>query len=133
MAALDPFRKKIPGIGSAPRRNTPVNSINQTRLSAAGRNVVGQSADRSNIYGRSPSNANLPSPSPVSQYSSQQLQNVQQQKQDVTSIMHEQKMKENKTYQDIEKKRLHYINRLSLAERLGLVDKPPLPLSQAEW
>jgi hypothetical protein len=42
-------------------------------------------------------------------------------------------MKEKATYEDIEKKRLIYINRLSLAERLGLVDKPPLPKSQAEW
>jgi hypothetical protein len=36
-------------------------------------------------------------------------------------------------YNDIEKKRMQYIKKLSLAERLGLVDKPPEPLSQKEW
>jgi hypothetical protein len=28
---------------------------------------------------------------------------------------------------------MKYINKLSLAERLGLVEKPPEPLSQTEW
>lgn len=42
-------------------------------------------------------------------------------------------MREQGAYNDIEKKRMQYINKLSLAERLGLVDKPPQPLSQAEW
>lgn len=28
---------------------------------------------------------------------------------------------------------MKYINKLSLAERLGLVEKPPEPLSQSEW
>ena len=32
-------------------------------------------------------------------------------------------------YNEIEKKRMQYINKLSLAERLGLVEKPPQPLS----
>jgi hypothetical protein len=36
-------------------------------------------------------------------------------------------------YEDIENKRMKYINKLSLAERLGLVQKPPEPLSQSEW
>lgn len=30
---------------------------------------------------------------------------------------------------DIEKKRLKYIDNLTLAQRLGIVDKPPEPLS----
>jgi len=42
-------------------------------------------------------------------------------------------MKEKHSLQDIERKRMTYINKLSLAERLGLVDKPPLPKSQVEW
>jgi hypothetical protein len=45
----------------------------------------------------------------------------------------EQKQKEQLSFEDIERKRLKYIERLSLAERLGLVDRPPLPLSQQEW
>lgn len=28
---------------------------------------------------------------------------------------------------------MKYISKLSLAERLGLVEKPPEPLSQTEW
>ena len=47
--------------------------------------------------------------------------------------MHEGKMREQGAYDDIEKKRMKYINNLSLAERLGLVDKPPEPLGQIEW
>ena len=34
---------------------------------------------------------------------------------------------------DIEKKRLKYIDNLTLAQRLGIVDKPPEPLSTFEW
>jgi hypothetical protein len=41
--------------------------------------------------------------------------------------------REESAYQDIENKRMKYINKLTLAERLGLVDKPPEPLSQTEW
>mmetsp|Transcript_11733 Transcript_11733/g.10363 ORF Transcript_11733/g.10363 Transcript_11733/m.10363 type:complete len:207 (+) Transcript_11733:2-622(+) len=37
------------------------------------------------------------------------------------------------TYIDIEKKREEYVNKLSLAQRRGLVAKPPLPLSQKQW
>lgn len=39
-------------------------------------------------------------------------------------------MKDENAYINIEKKRIQYINKLSLAQRLGLVDKPALPLSQ---
>ena len=42
-------------------------------------------------------------------------------------------MREQGAYDDIERKRMKYINKLSLAERLGLVEKPPLPRSQKEW
>ena len=37
------------------------------------------------------------------------------------------------TFIDIEKKREDYVNKLSLAQRRGLVAKPPMPLSQKEW
>ena len=37
------------------------------------------------------------------------------------------------TFIDIEKKREEYVNKLSLAQRRGLVAKPPMPLSQKEW
>jgi len=37
-------------------------------------------------------------------------------------------MREQGAFMDIEKKRIKYINNLSLAERLGLVAKPPVPL-----
>lgn len=43
------------------------------------------------------------------------------------------KVREQGAYNNIEKKRMQYINNLSLAERLGLVDKPPEPLGQGEW
>jgi hypothetical protein len=39
-------------------------------------------------------------------------------------------MREQGAYDNIEKKRMQYINNLSLAERLGLVEKPPEPLGQ---
>ena len=42
-------------------------------------------------------------------------------------------MREAGAYNDIEKKRMKYIHNLSLAERLGLVEKPPEPLGQVEW
>ena len=42
-------------------------------------------------------------------------------------------MREQGAYNDIEKKRMKYIHNLSLAERLGLVDKPPEPLGQKDW
>lgn len=35
--------------------------------------------------------------------------------------------------QKIEEKRMKYINQLSLAQRLGLSEKPPLPLSTEQW
>ena len=47
--------------------------------------------------------------------------------------MLEGQMREQGAYNDIEKKRMKYINNLSLAERLGLVEKPPEPLGQIEW
>lgn len=37
------------------------------------------------------------------------------------------------TYIDIEKKRESYVHKLSLAQRRGLVARPPMPLSQGEW
>ncbi|CAI2369644.1 unnamed protein product [Moneuplotes crassus] len=37
------------------------------------------------------------------------------------------------TYIDIEKKREDYVNKLSLAQRRGLVERPPMPLSLKEW
>ena len=42
-------------------------------------------------------------------------------------------MREQQAHNDIEKKRMKYINNLSLAERLGLVEKPPEPRGQKEW
>lgn len=47
----------------------------------------------------------------------------------VTKILEDQTHKDENAYLDIEKKRIQYINKLSLAQRLGLVEKPPLPLS----
>lgn len=37
------------------------------------------------------------------------------------------------TYINIEKKREDYVNKLTLAQRRGLVPKPSMPLSQNEW
>ena len=42
-------------------------------------------------------------------------------------------IREQGAYDDIERKRMKYINKLTLAERLGLVEKPQQPLSQSEW
>jgi hypothetical protein len=47
--------------------------------------------------------------------------------------MEDQNMKDKSAYLNIEKKRMQYIKNLSLAQRLGLVEKPDLPLSQKEW
>ena len=43
--------------------------------------------------------------------------------------MEDQEMKDKSAYFNIEKKRMQYIKNLSLAQRLGLVEKPDLPLS----
>ena len=51
----------------------------------------------------------------------------------VTKILEDQTQKDEGAYLNIEKKRIQYIKNLSLAQRLGLVDKPQLPLSQQEW
>ena len=37
------------------------------------------------------------------------------------------------TYINIEKKREEYVNKLTLAQRRGLVARPPMPLSQQQW
>lgn len=58
---------------------------------------------------------------------------AQRQGVDVNSILNEAYQKEQEEYNNIEKKRLQYINKLTLAERLGLVDKPAQPLSQTQW
>jgi hypothetical protein len=47
--------------------------------------------------------------------------------------LEDQTHKDEVAYHDIEKKRIQYIKKLSLAQRLGLVDKPELPLSQNQW
>ena len=47
----------------------------------------------------------------------------------VTKILEDQTHKDEVAYHDIEKKRIQYIKKLSLAQRLGLVEKPELPLS----
>jgi len=46
----------------------------------------------------------------------------------VEQVLYNGKMWEQGAYNDIERKRMKYIKDLSLAERLGLVDKPPEPL-----
>jgi len=51
----------------------------------------------------------------------------------VTKILEDQTHKDEAAYEDIEKKRIQYIKKLSLAQRLGLVEKPELPLSQNQW
>ncbi|TNV70923.1 hypothetical protein FGO68_gene17756 [Halteria grandinella] len=51
----------------------------------------------------------------------------------VTKMLEDQNQKDQADYQNIEKKRMQYIKNLSLAQRLGLVEKPSLPLSQTEW
>lgn len=51
----------------------------------------------------------------------------------MTKLLEDQTEKEAGAYLNIEKKRLQYIKKLSLAQRLGLVEKPQLPLSQQEW
>lgn len=46
----------------------------------------------------------------------------------VEQVLLDGQMREQGAYNDIEKKRMKYIHNLSLAERLGLVEKPPEPL-----
>ncbi len=48
----------------------------------------------------------------------------------ITKILEDQDQKDAADYMKIEKKRMQYIKNLSLAQRLGLVEKPALPLSQ---
>lgn len=40
---------------------------------------------------------------------------------------------EKESYNQIEKKRIDYINKLSLGQRLGLFEKPIEPLSMTQW
>jgi hypothetical protein len=40
---------------------------------------------------------------------------------------------DNEVYIDFEKKRENYVNKLTLAQRRGLVSRPPMPLSLGEW
>ena len=68
------------------------------------------------------------------QVQAQQLQaQTQETRGDVEQVLMQGKMREQGAYDDIEKKRMKYINKLSLAERLGLVEKPPQPRSYTEW
>lgn len=47
----------------------------------------------------------------------------------ITKILEDHTLQDDHAYLNVEKKRLDYLKKLTLAQRLGLVEKPALPLS----
>ena len=51
----------------------------------------------------------------------------------VGSLIKAQNQKEDESNLDIENKRMKYIKKLSLAQKMGIVDRPELPLGLTQW
>ncbi|CDW86376.1 ring finger protein 32 [Stylonychia lemnae] len=130
---IDPFQKKTTAQNKLPPRQSNL-SNNGLQIMSGGSSVGGTSAGGSVINMNSFSRQNSSNQQPRENSQSRQSKpQMGVEKDQITKMFEEQNQNNENAFLDIENKRIQYIKKLSLAQRLGLVEKPPLPLSQVEW
>lgn len=138
LGCLDPFKQKQksikrPSYMSKYAKKKP--GVGGRTLSNAGQNII-RTDSASSAVSVPKSHSGLPrkfSSHSNSKYSNREEEKVMGKKSEVYRTKNLIDKLNSETYINIEKKREEYVHKLTLAQRRGLVARPPMPLSQAQW
>lgn len=138
LGCLDPFKQKPKNIkrpSYMSKYSKKKSGVGGRALSNAGQNII--RTDSASSATQAPkSRSSIPrkySSHSNSKYSNREEEKVMSKKSEVYRTKNLIDKLNSETYINIEKKREEYVNKLTLAQRRGLVARPPMPLSQAQW